>query len=202
MSNLNTIQVQRVDDGRFAEATIVRLTIDMAQKMIDETWWNLPESILRDIKDEGDSRWKWAKIVDEYNGSSLRECVAVLSKEGYIEGCVAYKFNVKSQLEPNEGCAYIGWLATATHNRNWLVNKPIYKGIGSGLVYWVVKESYKAGLGGRVFLQSLPTQNTLDFYKKKGFVRTNLSQPKTGLISYELPKSAAEAWLRKEGALS
>lgn len=200
MDVLKIIQIQKVN-GTFAKANIVRLTINMAQKMIDSIWWTLPNTPLTNIKNEGDSHWSWAKIAFHYSTSSLKECAAVLSKENYIEGAIAYDFNAKSLLEKNKGCVYIGWLATAPRNRNWITNQPVYKGIGSLLTYWVVRESYNAGLEGRVSLQSLPTPNTVKFYESKGFVRTNPNQPKTGLLDYELPKSAAEAWLRKEGDL-
>ena len=68
-------------------------------------------------------------------------------------------------------------------------------------MYWVLKESYNAGLGGRIALESLPTPNTVKFYEAKGFQRTDLTQPLDGLIGYELPKAKAEAWLRREGDL-
>lgn len=201
MGILQKIQIQRAGNGQFVEAAIVRLTIDNARKMIDETWWRLQGVSLTDIQNEGDSHWEWAHITYQYSSSTLKECVAIKSNENYIEGAVAYQFNVESSLESTEGSVYIGWLATAPHNRNWLVNQPLYKGIGSTLMYWVIRESYNAGLGGRISLKSLPTPSTISFYEHKGFIRTIPSQPDTGLISYELPKAAAEAWLRKEGDL-
>lgn len=200
MDVLKTIQIQKVD-GTFVEAGIVRLTINLAQKMIDASWWNLRNIPSTTLKNEGDNHWIWANIAFRYSTDSLKGCVGVLSKENYIEGAIAYDFNAKSYLELNKGCVYIGWLATAPRNRNWVTNQPVYKGIGSLLTYWVVRESYNAGLDGRVSLQSLPTPNTIKFYESKGFVRTNLNQPNIGLLDYELPKSAAEAWLRKEGDL-
>jgi len=47
----------------------------------------------------------------------------------------------------------------------------------------------------------LPTPSTVQFYENKGFVCTDLTQPTTGLVDYELPKSAAIAWLKKQGDL-
>jgi GNAT superfamily N-acetyltransferase len=167
--------------------------------MIDEKWWNLTNVSSEDIDNEADSHWKWDWIAGEYSSGSVKECVAILSKDNYIEGALAYQFSAKSALEPSEGTVYVGWLATAPRNRGWLVDAPIYRGIGTGLLYWAVRESYNAGLGGRISLESLPTPSTISFYEHKGFVRTDLSQPADNLVEYELPVSAAQAWLQEEG---
>ncbi|MBA4184109.1 MAG: hypothetical protein H0X49_08870 [Acidobacteria bacterium] len=69
------------------------------------------------------------------------------------------------------------------------------------LLYWALRESYDAGLGGRISLQSLPTPSTVQFYENKGLVRIDLTQPTNDLVDYELPESAALAWLQKQGDL-
>lgn len=201
METLQTIQIQRADDGQYVEASIVRLSADDARKMIDDNWWNLSNVPDDKLKMEGDNHWKWASIARTYGTGVLKEFVAIKSKEGYIEGAVAYNFNAKSHLESNEGCAYIDRISTAPRNRKRLVKQPLYKGVGSALMYWVLKESYNAGLGGRIALESLPTPDTVNFYEAKGFERTDPSQPSTELMDYELPKSKAEAWLKQEGDL-
>jgi GNAT superfamily N-acetyltransferase len=202
VKTLQSIQIQRADDNEFIEATIVRLSVDDARHLIDDIWWDLPDVPDEKLKKEGDNHWNWASIVLSYGVGVLRDCVAVKSKEGYIEGAVAYNFNAWSRLETNAGCAYIDRISTAPRNRRRLVSQPLYKGVGSALMYWVLKESYNAGLGGRIALESLPTPDTIRFYEAKGFERTDLSQPSDGLMDYELPKAKAEAWLKQEGDLS
>jgi len=64
-----------------------------------------------------------------------------------------------------------------------------------------VRESYRLGLGGRISLQSLPSENTLRFYQRRGFQRTDLSQDATNLVDFELPSENALEWLQKEGEL-
>jgi GNAT superfamily N-acetyltransferase len=167
--------------------------------LIDNTWWNLPKVPDKKLQEEGDSHWNWARIVQRYGVGVLKECVAIQSKEGYIEGAVAYNFNAKSYLEPGLGCAYIDRISTAPRNRRRLVVEPAFKGVGSSLMYWVLKESYNAGLDGRIALESLPTPDTVKFYEAKGFQRTDLSQPADGLMDYELPRAKAEEWLRQQG---
>lgn len=199
MEILQPIPILR-HDNQYENASVVQLTRELARDDIDRMWWDDADLSNASIK-EGDSHWRWERIVNDYSHDTLHACVAVLSQEGYLEGAMAYQFHTKSKLEVGAGCVYIGWLATAPRNRDWLVNQTQYKGIGSVLTYWAVRESYSSGLGGRIFLQSLPTPRTLQFYKKKGFIRTDWTQPETGLIDHELPTSAAIAWLKKEGDL-
>ena len=199
VETLQGIKIQRAADNEYVEATIVRLSVDDARTSIDNIWWNLPHVPVEKLSQEGDKHWPWAAIVQRYGIGVLKDCVAIRSKQGYIEGAVAYNFNAKSYLEPGQGCAYIDRISTAPRNRKRLVAQPSYKGVGSSLMYWVLKESYNAGLGGRIALESLPTPDTVKFYEAKGFQRTDLSQPLDGLMDYELPKVKAEEWLRREG---
>ena len=198
---LKRIQILRADSNQTVDAEIIRLTTGVAREKIDIVWWKLPSVPAEDMNNEGDFHWDWERLTRFYSGKSLHECVAILSQENYLEGAMVYQFNAKSKLEPDKGSVYIGWLASAPRNRNWLVNQPFYKSVGTMLLYWAIRESYDAGLGGRISLQSLPTPSTVQFYKNKGLVRTDLSQPANDLVDYELSESAALAWLQKQGDL-
>ena len=176
-------------------ARLIELTPDIAQSRIDALWWN--DSGLNIQKREADQHWNWEQIAGDYSANALRESVAVLSSEDYLEGALTYRFDAKSRLEPGNGCVYIGWLASAPRNRKWICAQPSYAGVGGDLMEWAVRESTLNGLGGRLSLQSLPTPQTVRFYEAKGFVRTNPNQPPTGLIDYELPQDAAQKWLQQ-----
>ena len=201
METLKRIQILRADSNQTVDAEIIRLTTDVAREKIDKVWWKLPNVSAEDMNDEGDFYWDWERLVRFYSGKSLHECVAVLSQENYLEGAMVYQFNAKSKLEPNKESVYVGWLASAPRNRNWLVSQTFYKGVGTMLLYWALRESYDAGLGGRISLQSLSTPSTVQFYENKGLVRIDLTQPTNDLVDYELPESAALAWLQKQGDL-
>lgn len=201
MDILKRIQILRASDNQMIDAEIVRLTTDEARERIDKIWWKLPNVSAQDMNDEGDFHWDWERLTKVYGNKVLHECIAVLSQEDYFEGAMIYHFNAKSKLEPTKGSVYVERVSSAPRNRNWLVNDPFYKGIGTVLLYWTVRESYNAGLRGRVSLESLPTQTTVQFYEHKGFVRTDLSQPTNGLVDYELPETAALVWLQKQGDL-
>lgn len=200
MDILKRIQILRAKNNQTVGADIVALTTDLAQKMIDDFWWN-DAGLAVTYKKEQDAHWIWENIVSDYSKDILHECVAILSEENYLEGAMAYQLNAESKIEIGKGSVYVGWLATAPRNRNWLTNAPFYKGIGTVLLYQAVIDSYQSGLEGRISLQSLPNSNTIQFYENKGFVRTDLTQPLTDLIDYELPKSAAVLWLKKQGGL-
>jgi GNAT superfamily N-acetyltransferase len=198
---LKRIQILRASDNQMVDAEIVRLTADEARERIDKIWWKIPDVSAEDMNDEGDFHWDWERLTRIYGNKILHECIAVLSQEDYLEGSMIYHFNAKSKLELNKGSVYVERVSSAPRNRNWLVNEPFYKGIGTVLLYWAVRESYNAGLRGRVSLESLPTSNTVQFYERKGFVRTDLSQLTNGLVDYELPETAALVWLQKQGDL-
>jgi hypothetical protein len=197
---LKHIQILRADNNQTVDAQVVTLTADLARKMIDGIWWN-DSGLSAASQMERDSHWIWEDIVMDYSNNNLHECIAILSQEQYLEGAMAYRLDAKSKIEIGKGSVYVGWLATAPRNRNWLTNNPFHKGIGTVLLYSAVIESYQSGLGGRISLQSLPTSSTVQFYENKGFVRTDWTQATTGLIDYELPKSAAITWLKKQGDL-
>jgi GNAT superfamily N-acetyltransferase len=179
-------------------AQLIELTPAFALSKVDALWWRHPDLNISSRESEGDEHWKWQIIAQDYARDPLRgACVAPLSVEDYLEGALAYRFDAKSRLEPGRGCVYIGWLATAPRNRKWICSRPAFVGVGSDLVLHAVRESYLFGLGGRVFLQSLPIPQTRAFYEGKGFVRTDESQPQGGLIDYELPTAAAQMWLHE-----
>lgn len=198
---LKEIQILRANDNQTVDAQVVRLDFDDARERIDKTWWSISHIDPQDIAEEGDSHWNWEYLVKIYSNQILHESVAILSKEDYLEGAMIYHFNAKSKLDPMNGSVYVERVSSAPHNRNWLVNQPFYKGIGTVLLYWAVTESYNAGLRGRVSLESLPTSSTVQFYEHKGFVRADLTQPTSGLVDYELPELAALAWLKEKGDL-
>lgn len=197
---LSEIEITSYSTGSSEKASIVLLDELTADTKIDDIWWN--ETNLSEEKyREMDSHWMWKDIVNKYGESLFNECRAIYSRFEHIEGAIAFQLNAQSKLEEGFGCVYVGWLATAPRNRPWLTTEPVYKGIGSALLLEAVRESYRLGLSGRVSLQSLPSENTLGFYNRKGFKRTDPSQDDSNLVDFELPSKNALEWLRKEGEL-
>ena len=185
---LNVAQNVRV------KAQLIRLTRDLAATGIDGTWWNLPES--KSVrKKEGDHHWLWRKIVGSNHAKLTWEALAVQSASGAIEGAIAYRIDAESRLQAGEGAVYVDRIAAAPRNRPWVVERPRYQGIGSVLLLAAVRHSYLLGLGGRVWLTSLPSERTRKFYRDRGF--EVIFEDADGMIEFELPAAAAEKWLRK-----
>ncbi len=179
-------------------ATLVRLTRHLAADRIDGEWWELEVS--RKLRaEEGDHHWRWRQIVGQHRADRAWETLAVQSAGGAIEGAIAYRIDALSQIDSGEGAVYADRLATAPRNRPWLVKAPTYRGAGSALVLAAVRHSYLLGLGGRVWLTSLPSEQTRDFYAKRGFRVT--FEREDGTLDFELPTAVAVAWLEEEGYL-
>lgn len=180
------------------KAKLIRLTRDLAATEIDGTWWNLPAS--RSVrKEEGDHHWLWRKIVGANHAKLTWEALAVQSASGAIEGAIAYRIDAGSRLQPGDGAVYVDRIATAPRNRPWVLEPPKYRGIGSVLLLAAVRHSYLLGLGGRVWLTSLPSERTQKFYQDRGF--EVIFEDEDGMIDFELPAVAAEKWLKKRGFL-
>ncbi len=179
-------------------AKLVRLNRELAAKEVDGTWWKIPVS-KRAREAEGDHHWEWRKLIGLHRSELVWEALAVQSTRGGVEGASLYRVDAISQIESGEGAVFIDRLAVAPSNRPWLVNPPKYKGIGTALLLAAVRHSYSLGLGGRVWLTSLPTERTRDFYRKRGF--RVIFEDENGMIDFELPTGVAQQWLEREGYL-
>jgi len=193
--DIKLLNVQRQCQVR---AKLVRLTRDLATTEIDGTWWKVPVS-KTSREAEGDHHWAWRKLVGLHRNDLVWEAVAVQSASGAVEGATLYRIDAKSQIESGEGAVFIDRLAAAPRNRPWLANPPKYRGTGTVLLLTAVRHSYSLGLGGRVWLTSLPSERTRTFYRKRGF--QVIFEEEDGMIDYELPAAAAQRWLKSEGYL-
>lgn len=114
-----------------------------------------------------------------------------------------WKIPVSKRAREAEGDHHWEWRKLVGLHRNELVWEalaaPKYKGIGTALLLAAVRHSYSLGLGGRVWLTSLPTERTRDFYRKRGF--RVIFEDENGMIDFELPTGVAQQWLECEGYL-
>lgn len=193
----DSIQIFNVARDRSVSAKLDRLTRDVATT-IDGTWWSI--SVSKSVRqEEGDHHWKWRKLIGERRHQVTWDALAVISSGGGIEGAMTYRVDAESQIDHGEGAVYVDRLSTAPRNRPWLLGPPKYRGIGSVLLLAAVRSSYSLGLGGRVWLTSLPSEKTRSFYENRGF--RMIFENDDGTIDYELPVGEAERWLKTEGYL-
>ena len=113
---------------------------------------------------------------------------------------MGYLINGKSLLNSDASTVFIDYLAAAPRNREWLVDNPQYRGVGTALVFYAVCHSWLLGLNGRVTLVSLPSERTRKFYAQRSF--TKVSESDDGIIEFELEPEAAQRWLKDMGVLS
>lgn len=180
------------------QARLVRITREMAADRIDGQWWKIgAHKSARES--EGDHHWRWQKIIGELRTQRNKEALAIETEDGAIQGAIVYRIDAISRIEPGLGAIYGERIATAPRNRPWLVKPPHLRGVGKILLLAAVRHSYHLGLGGRVWLTSLPSERTRGFYVNRGF-QVIFHHP-DATVDYELPSDKAEAWLEEEGYL-
>jgi hypothetical protein len=195
----SSFSLKECDTGKVVTAEAVHLDPALAKSGIDSRWWKDPRLTLADPNHEEDRHWVWAKLVQKWRYKPYAECLAVQTSGRQVQGAVIALLNGNSLLEPGNGAVIVERLATAPWNRPNLVRNPQFRGVGLGLLFFLVCQSYQLGLAGRLSLFSLPVPATERFYLKRGFIRTG--QEKDGMIHFELSAQRALEWLEKEGML-
>ncbi|PHS06082.1 MAG: hypothetical protein COA78_14705 [Blastopirellula sp.] len=190
------VSLFNIDQASNVRAELIQLTSDIANEKIDNSWWDAKITEKLEGK-EADKHWNWHWLNGVYGDYLNWEAIAVQSASGYIEGAITYRIDAKSQLSEGQGPVYVDRLAAAPRNRPWLVENPVFRGVGSILLLTAVRHSYQLGLKGRVLLDSLPSERTRNYYDNRGFEVT--SEKDDGTIGYELPATAAEKWLQEQG---
>jgi GNAT superfamily N-acetyltransferase len=192
---LTKSQITHIPTQEKKAAKIIELTYDIVDSKIMAGWWNNPKTAIE--LNEKDSHWSWDKLAHSASVRSNYIAVGLLSEEDNIEAAMIYKLT--DALKNGDLAGYIAFIATAPRNREHLNKDVLYKGCGSALMYWALRESYKIGYEGRIRLESLKTENTLNFYRSKGFDELGENETDKNLIDFELGSDAASAWMKKQG---
>lgn len=187
----------RVADENSVIATITQLTRSLAQEKIDGAWWDVAGVSKSKRQLEDDNHWRWAKRIGELRNNRWYEAWAAQTKDDYLQGAILYRLDTYSFIESEQGAIYVEGLATAPHNRPWLVDSPRYRGVGENLLLRAVAHSYSVGFGGRVNLLVFDNERTISFYEKRGL--TLVGSDNEGLQQFELEPHAAMRWLREYG---
>lgn len=182
--------------GETVLSEIHRLDRERAKDQIDGRWWkDLGETKIEPL-DEPDSHWEWRAIVSTYQNKPYFQSVAAITPDGEIQAAMVYRVDLKSVLEPDKRAVYVDRLATAPRNRDKLMESPLYRGGGYGLLVYAIAQSYSLGFEGRVNL--LPIAN-LAWYESRGFTQTD-EETADGPL-YELPKDRSLQILKQRGLL-
>jgi GNAT superfamily N-acetyltransferase len=190
------ITLTRCDTGESVKAELVELTSKLAKLKIGSKWWTNLDVSRTQRQMEGDHHWDWAAEIGKYRNSLFVESVAVQTDDGELQGAMIYRLDAQSLLSSGVGAVLIDRLATAPRNRGWLVETPLYRGVGKNLVSWAAYHSNTLGFSGRVVLATLPSLRTIGFYESLGFQRAEVEKDDMIILELE-PKTAAvllSAW--------
>ncbi len=187
--------------GINVEAAVVVLSRESVKYLchdwVEPNWWT--ETPLPDeAKQEPDYDWDWVALLSRDQHKPGRFAVGVQTLDSRLQGALVYRVGVNSALEPAKKAIFVDRIASAPANREYLVQAPWFRGVGNALLRYAVAESWFYTFGGRVNL--FPVAN-VDFYLKRNFKPTNVLDPKTGDVLYELSDADAESWLRECGVL-
>lgn len=195
------VTLTKAADQLAVSASLVPLTRSLAQEQIEGKWWHLPDVTRSKREIENDHRWNWKKMVGEVANNAWYESVAIQSQNGAVQGAMIYRTDALSFVEDEAPCVHVERLASAPRNRDWLVEVPIFRGVGESLVCRAVKHSYHLGFGGRVTLIAFDDSRTLGFYEKLGFEVIDYEAYDEGVLEPKLELSLQKAaeWLKAEG---
>jgi hypothetical protein len=183
--------------GGYVEAKIVQLTRWRAFWHVDRVWWKFPGPFRTNCPLPADAHWRWGTYVRRLRKNPHAKCAAACTPDDVYQGAIIYRRDGVLLLEPGTPAVYAEYLATAPHNRADYAAKPLYSGVGQGLMYLAMLESHLWGFGGRVSLYSLPS--ALSFYKNIEFVPTGERQG--CMIHCELPPESASELMRDRGLI-
>ncbi len=165
--------VERITEMRSADSNTVYVYV--------QRW--VPSYIERSVKNPSFSYsiFDWEKIlkISFLVGSPFR-CYGAYTEAG-LEGLLCLSNFERVKVE---------FIATAPWN---YYTDGRMRRIGSGLLFFVVRNSMYFGQEGRFVLNAVPDAEA--FYKGIGMVRTG-RQNKAGLEEYEMENAAAEAFIR------
>ncbi|MBL8828313.1 MAG: hypothetical protein JNM18_15130 [Planctomycetaceae bacterium] len=175
---------------------IATLTREDAKTGIDQTWWVDLENPLRDPADEVDRHWEWRAILSRSQNSPYFRARCIRTNDDKVQAAMTFRLDAKSALEADKHAVFIDRLATAPRNRDMLVETPLFRGSGTGLLVFAVAQSYSLGFGGRVNLFPVANQT---FYEQRGFRPT--AENEGGETLFELPSAEAIQLLTSKGLI-
>jgi hypothetical protein len=181
----------------YVEAELIQLTRWRAYWNIDRVWWKFRGPFHVPCEPQEDAHWKWVTHVRRLRKNPETKCAAARTPDGRYQGAIIYRRDGVSLLESNTNAVYAEFVATAPSNRPRYAADQLYSGVGKGLVYLAILESYLWGFGGRVSLYSLPS--SVWFYTKLKFFRTG--DVFDDMIHFEMVPEAAVDLLKNNGLI-
>ena len=154
------------------EANLFDEISDQQLSLWRTTWLPVMQQIRQDFKKRQvpvddwpeDLHWDWDSKLKDINGLLAYRTFSVVC-EGRLQGLMIVDLTRSGRLVSQAGkpLVYVEFLATAPWNRKELTSSPVFRGVGSVLVYVAIQLSLDEQFHGRIGLHSLPRAN--DFYQ-------------------------------------
>ncbi|MFA9480434.1 hypothetical protein ACERK3_19375 [Phycisphaerales bacterium AB-hyl4] len=187
--------VERHDSGHKEWVDIVEITPDIARDHLD-TWWNANQFRMDWDKETADVDyyWSWHHLAsNEFSGPGFKQ-VATRDASGDVQSAIIYRRKASSLLEKGHFGVFVERLAIAPSNRPWVVTNPRFRGCGSCLLHYAIRDSNLLGFGGRALL--IPTGSIAkNTYRSMGFRSTGVDEG-SGSEIWELPPEVARDILK------
>ena len=193
---LSTIAIKSRETGGCIDAEVVQLTRFRSYWYLSG-WSKFKGPFATPCQIPEDIDWNWNKFVRRVHKNPWARCAALQTPDHRYQGAIIYREDGVSLIEPYKGSVYAEYLATAPWNRSDYAARPLYRGVGEGLMFLAILHSYELGYRGRVTLFSLP--RALDFYKKLKFIETGHCVDR--MIGCELMPDAAITQLQDKGLI-
>ncbi len=168
----STVFLQRIATGEPVEAILLDEISEEHVALWKTTWLPVIRRKQRELEANETPKKKWPQDLHwdwELKLNSIRSLMAYRSLcllcEGQVQGLIILNLMERARLESQAGkeLVYIEFLATAPWNRKEITAAPVFRGVGSILVYETIKVSADEEFQGRIGLHSLPQAN--DFYE-------------------------------------
>lgn len=143
-----------------------------------------------------DKGWRWKRIFEDCRRSRGRlECHCLVAAD-QMQGLMVLNLRGKTlDVERGRGMV-VDYLAANPANRpSFGRQKGRLQGAGLGLLAVAIERSKACGMSGRLWLESLPDQNTRQFYENRGFVATGKTTAKGNGI-YNLASETSRELLK------
>lgn len=190
------VNLTRCDTGVEELALIKTMTREDAKNYIDGQWWEGLGSTLTDPNEEPDRHWRWREILSTYQNKPFFRSKCVWTKDEAIQAAILLRVDALSALDPGERAVFVDRLAAAPKNRHKLMQNPVFRGAGTGLMHHSIALSYSLGYKGRVNLFAVANE---EFYTQLGFKPTEYTQNEDVLL--ELPTTTAMRILKERGLI-
>lgn len=190
------IELIRCATGEKELGQIEILHRESAKTEIDAVWWRDLDGLLREPNEEPDRHWEWRALVSVHQNKPSFQAKCVRSLDTQIQAAMIFRVDAMSALDVGQRAVFVDRLATAPHNRHNFVKEPVFRGAGTGLIYYAIALSHSLGFSGRVNLFAVANQ---DFYEKMGFETTSVINGED--VLFEIPASVSVDLLNARGLI-